>query len=404
METWQRNLVVLWIGTLLTSASYSMVVPFLPLFLLKIGVHSHTELWSGALYSAAFLAGAIAAPYWGSVGDRFGQKPMIIRAGIALFITYGLTAFVQNPYELLGLRILQGLLSGYIPGSIALIGSNTPEDKVGYALSMISAASSGGGIVGPLLGGTIARLAGNRVAFGSAAILVLISALLAIFWVKEAQIRRATTRPSVVRAIGDALHNRQLVTALLLNMVVSFSIMTIEPVLTLYVTQLDPSTQNASFIAGLVFSLAGIASVLFAPIWGKWADKVGFPKVMIVGLVGGAVWTLMQIPFHSVIAFAAIRFIYGMFFCAVYPAINGLIVRSTSQSFRGRAFGLNQTANQIGNTLGPLVGGAIADVTSIHGVFWVTGALLASVTCTAITVVRKPGMLPSVNETHHTVQ
>ncbi|MDI9260036.1 MFS transporter [Alicyclobacillus sendaiensis] len=404
METWQRNLVVLWIGTLLTSASYSMVIPFLPLFLLKIGVHQHTDIWSGALYSAAFVAGAIAAPYWGSLGDRYGQKPMIVRAGFVLFVIYGLTAFVQHPWELLVLRTLQGLLSGYIPGSVALVGSNTPEDKVGYALSTISAASSAGGIVGPLVGGTIARLFGNRVAFGSASVLVLISTLLALFFVREMNKKRATSRPSVVRAIGGALHNKPLVTALSLNMVVSFSIMTIEPVLTLYIAELDPSAsaKNASFLAGLVFSLAGIASVVFAPLWGKYADRIGFARVLTIGLAGGAVWTFMQIPFHSVIAFAAVRFVYGAFFCAVYPAINGLIVRSTDASFRGRAFGLNQTANQIGNTVGPLVGGAIADATSIHGVFWVTGALLASVTAGAYALMRHPSLLPRSEQTPHT--
>lgn len=371
-----------------------MVIPFLPLFLIQIGVHNHTDIWSGALYSVAFFAGAVAAPYWGSIGDRFGQKPMIIRAGLALVVTYALTAFVQNPYELLILRILQGLLSGYIPGSIALIGTNTPEDKVGYALSMISAASSSGAILGPLLGGSIARISTNRIAFASAAVLVLFSTILALLCVKEEQFKPAAERPSVIRAVGDALHNRPLVTALVLNMVVSFSIMTIEPVLTLYITQLDPSTHNASFIAGLIFSLSGIASVLFAPVWGKSADKVGFSRVLLFGLLGGTVWTLLQIPFHNVWAFAGIRFVYGAFFCAVYPAINGLIVRSTASTFRGRAFGLNQTANQIGNTVGPMVGGFVADVSSIHGVFWVTGALLAVVTAGTATLRHQPTLMP----------
>lgn len=388
MTIWQRNLLVLWIGTLITSASYSMVIPFLPLFLLQIGVHTHVEVWSGALFSVAFLAGAIASPYWGSMADRYGRKPMIIRAGIALCVTYGLTAFVRDPYELLALRILQGLLSGYIPGAIALIGTNTPEDRVGYSLSMISAASASGGILGPLLGGSIAHLTNNRMAFGSASVLVLISTVLAILWVKEEKFVPAAHRSSVFGAVRDATHNRPLMTALSLNICVSFSIMTIEPVLTLYIAQLNHSTANASFIAGIVFSLSGIASVLFAPMWGRLADKVGFHKVLVVGLVGGTVWTLLQLPFHNVWAFAGVRFMYGAFFCAVYPAINGLIVRSTDMTFRGRAFGLNQTANQIGNMLGPTVGGLVGDVSSIHGVFWVTGLLLAAVSGISFTATR----------------
>lgn len=54
MLIWKRNLWVLWIGVFFTSASFSMVIPFLPIFLLQIGVHEHTEVWSGLLFSAAF--------------------------------------------------------------------------------------------------------------------------------------------------------------------------------------------------------------------------------------------------------------------------------------------------------------------------------------------------------------
>ncbi|WAH36235.1 MFS transporter [Alicyclobacillus dauci] len=383
MLLWQRNLLILWIGSLITSASFSMVVPFLSLFLLQIGVHQHVELWSGSLYSVAFLAGAIASPFWGSVADRFGRKPMIVRAGLALFAIYILTAFVTNPYELLILRILQGLLSGYIPGAIALVGTNTPEDKVGYALSMISAATATGGILGPLLGGAIARMASNRIAFASAGVLVFLSTLLIIFWVHEEKFVPAAHRSSIIETFRAASHNKPLVAALFLNMFTAFSIMTIEPVLTLYIAQIDHSTTNASFIAGVVFSISGIASVVFAPVWGKMADRIGFPKVLLIGLIGGAFLTFMQLPFHNVWAFSTVRFIYGAFFCAVFPAINGLVVMSTDPTFRGRAFGLNQTANQIGNMLGPTVGGLVAEVSSIHGVFWATGGLLAAVAGTS---------------------
>lgn len=99
MLIWKRNLWVLWIGVFFVSASFSMVIPFLPIFLLQIGVHDHTEVWSGLLFSAAFFAGAIASPFWGRVADKYGRKPLLIRAGFALFFVYTLTAFVTNPYQ-----------------------------------------------------------------------------------------------------------------------------------------------------------------------------------------------------------------------------------------------------------------------------------------------------------------
>ncbi|WML43875.1 MFS transporter [Neobacillus sp. PS3-40] len=376
MVTWKRNLWVLWIGCFFTAASFSMVIPFLPLFLLQIGVHEHTEMWSGLLFSAAFFAGAIAAPFWGRVADKYGRKPMIIRAGFVLFVIYTLMAFVTNPYQILVLRILQGLLSGFIPGAIALIGTNTPNEKLGYALSLISTATASGSILGPLLGGGMADLVGNRWAFASAGIFVLIATLLIIFWVIEENFTPSKERGSVRHDLIVAWSNRPLMLVLILTVVTSCSIMTIEPVLPLYIVKLGGSTENTSFLAGMVFSLPGIASALFAPLWGKKADKVGFHRVLVIGLLGGGIGTLAQIVFGHILGFSIIRFVYGIFFCAVYPALNGLVVKSTPEDFRGRAFGLSQTSNQIGGMIGPMIGGYIGGIFPVQSVFAITGVLL----------------------------
>jgi MFS family permease len=108
MEIWKRNLWVLWVGVFFTASSFSMVIPFLPIFLLQIGVHQHTEMWSGLIFGASFFAGALSSPFWGRVADKYGRKPMIIRAGFVLFVIYTLMSFVTNAYEILGLRIFRG--------------------------------------------------------------------------------------------------------------------------------------------------------------------------------------------------------------------------------------------------------------------------------------------------------
>lgn len=380
LETWKRNLWVLWIGVFFTSASFSMVIPFLPIFLLQIGVHNHTEFWSGLLFSAAFFAGAIASPFWGRVADKYGRKPLLIRAGLVLVFVYTLTAFVTNPYQLLALRITQGLLSGFIPGAIALIGTNTPNHKVGYALSLISTASASGGILGPLLGGGIATLVGNRWAFASAGIIVLVSTLLVIFWVKEENFTPSNDPGSIRNDFKLALANRPFMLVLALTCVTACSILTIEPVLPLYIIDLGGSTAHASLLAGIVFSLPGIASAIFAPYWGKWSDKVGFHRVLFIGLMGGGIGMITQVIFSNIWGFSITRFIFGIFFCAVFPALNGLVVKTTAEDFRGRAFGLNQTATQLGGMIGPMIGGFLGGIFPVQMVFIVTGLLLLGAT------------------------
>ncbi len=56
MEQWQKNLYVLWFGTLIAFISFSFISPFLPVFLEQMGTKSNLEAWSGALYSASFMS------------------------------------------------------------------------------------------------------------------------------------------------------------------------------------------------------------------------------------------------------------------------------------------------------------------------------------------------------------
>ncbi|MEI0738166.1 MFS transporter [Paenibacillus sp. JTLBN-2024] len=136
------------------------------------------------------------------------------------------------------------------------------------------------------------------------------------------------------------------------------------------------SASDASILAGIIFPWSASPASCSLPAGGKLADKIGFQKVLLIGLFAGGVGSLLQIPFHNIWAFSVVRFLYGCFFCAVFPALNGLVVRATSAEFRGRAFSLSQTSNQLGGMLGLLAGGAISGVFSIHTVFLLTGILL----------------------------
>ena len=376
LEPWQRNLAVLWVGVFITSASYSMVVPFLPIFLLEIGVHKDVSIWSGLMFSSTFLMSAIISPYWGALSDRYGRRPMLLRSGFSLFAAYVATALVQTPMQLLVLRAIQGLLSGYIPAAITLVGTSSPPRKVGYNLSMVATASATGSIVGPLLGGGVSHIFGTRISFAAAGVLVLGAALLALFFVREIGFEPTQKRSSVLHDLSQAFQNPPFLALLGLTLLVNFSIMTIEPILPLYVVQLGGSLKNASLFSGIIFSLVGIASVLFAPRWGRATDRIGFGRVLGWGLIGGGLGNLLQLPFHTLLPFSMVRFAYGAFFCAVYPAINGLVVQTTPEDFRGRAFGLNQSAGQVGTMLGPLLGGVLSGLFGINSIFWVTGILL----------------------------
>lgn len=380
-NSWKRNLLVLWLGTFLVSMAYTVSIPFMSIFLQNdLGVQSHLELWTGVVFAITFLAAALIAPFWGSMADKYGRKPMMLRAGICLSVAYFLYFIVQNPYELILVRVMEGLLAGYIPSAIALVATNTPEKHVGYALGVISTSSAAATVIGPLVGGSVSYLIGSRETFLLAGVMVLIAFVIAWVWVKEPSfVKSEAKRSAVLNDLKEAAGNRTLVSALFIVFITSTSIMILEPLLTIYVLKLGSSQSSASLHAGIIFSAVGVATLIAAPRWGKLGSKWGYEKVLFIGLIGGGIGNLLQILFHDLIGFGTLRFVYGLFFAAVFPALNAFIATHTEPGFRSRAFSLNQSANQMGLLLGPLIGGFLATQLSIPVVFAINGSLLLMV-------------------------
>ncbi len=127
---WKRNLLISWIGCFFTGASFSLVMPFIPLYIEELGApKSQIELFSGLAISVTAFAAAIIAPVWGNLADQKGRRLMMIRAAAGMTVTMGSLAFVPNVYWLLIMRFFTGILSGYIPNATALIASQAPKEK-----------------------------------------------------------------------------------------------------------------------------------------------------------------------------------------------------------------------------------------------------------------------------------
>jgi DHA1 family multidrug resistance protein-like MFS transporter len=375
--SWKRNLIVLWVGVFFCSTAYSISIPFLSIFLTDdLGVTNHLEIWSGVSFGITFLASALIAPYWGSLADKYGRKPMLIRSGFSLAALYLLNYFVHDPYVFLIVRVLQGLLAGFVPAAIAMVATNTPEDRTGYALSIMSTAGATGSIIGPLIGGVVSYYTGNRNAFLFSAGIVLVSALIATFFAKEQVIDRSAPRSHVRDDIKEAASNRLFMTLLVLAGISTFSVMILEPLIPIYLLDMGIAKSHASLSSGIVFSAVGIATVLMAPQWGRIGSRKGFGAILFIGLIGGGIGNILQFFVSGYVGFAVLRFAYGLFYAGVLPSINAMIVQVTEPSFRGRAFGLNQSASQLATMAGPIMGGLLGGLIPIRWVFVLNGLML----------------------------
>ena len=166
-EPWEQNLFVLWFGTFIAGVAFSEIMPFLSLYVNTLGDFSKSQLsfYSGLTYSSTFLILAIISPIWGKIADKRGRKVMILRASLGMAFVLGAMGLVQNVFQLIGLRLLQGVFAGYISNSNALIATETPKEKSGYALGILSTGPVSGSLLGPLIGGALASIFSYRVTF-----------------------------------------------------------------------------------------------------------------------------------------------------------------------------------------------------------------------------------------------
>lgn len=385
----KRNLSILWLGCFLTAVSFSLVMPFLPVFIQQLGVTDHLETWAGATFAVTFLSSTVMSPIWGNMADRYGRRIMVIRSGASIGLVYLVMAFVTNHYQLFLLRFFNGMFSGFIPSSIALIATNTSERNVGRALAALSTAMASGQILGPLIGGTLADAVGIRPAMLVASGMMFMATMLVVFGVKETIRGQDRPRTTVLQDLRTAAGNPRLVTVLVGMMVVNASIMSVEPILTLHVRSLQQEAwltaavkalfgraDAVNMISGAIFSLPALALVLVARAWARRAEQVGYPVVMSLGLGLAGLFVLPQFLARTALQLGALRLCYGLCQAAVQPSVNAVIAGSVPSEFRGRAYGISTSAMFIGNVGGPVFGGLIANYYGASWVFISTGALL----------------------------
>jgi len=378
MEYWKKNLLVCWFGCFATAAGMSQIAPVLPLYIEQLGVRNTAEIeqWSGLAFGITFIIMAIASPIWGQAADRYGRKPMLLRASLGMAIVIACMGFVQNVYQLVGLRLIQGAVSGFISAAITLVATQVPKERVGWALGTLSTGAVGGMLIGPLFGGYVAEEWGFRSVFLSTAAMLLLAFVASLLFVRE-QFTANDQKVLSCREVWCLIPNPQvMVTMFVSTFTLQLALLSIEPILTVYVTQLSHITNHIVLISGLVFASSGFANMLAAPQLGKLSDRIGPHKVMLVSLIAAGILFIPQAYVTNSWQLMGLRFLLGIAAAGLLPSINTLVKRNTPDSIAGRAFGYNQSAQFLGSFGGSVLGGQVASSFGIHYVFFITSALL----------------------------
>ncbi|MFW5772550.1 MAG: MFS transporter, partial [Phototrophicaceae bacterium] len=243
LEVWQRNLVIVFIAQMVSAIGFSLIFPFLPLYVADLGTNTglSLEFWAGMVFSAQAFTMMLVSPVWGALADRYGRKMMVQRAMFGASITILLMAFVRTSEELVLLRAIQGLIAGTVSAANALVAASAPRERTGFAMGLLQVALWSGVALGPLIGGVMADAFGFRMPFIITAVMLAIGGILVLVGVHEEftpESRQANKSKSIVSEWGHVVHMPGVVQTYAVRFLTALSKSMVVPIMPLFVAML----------------------------------------------------------------------------------------------------------------------------------------------------------------------
>jgi len=331
----------------------------------------------------------IFSPIWGSLADRFGRKPLLMRAYAGAMVTMTLQGLAQNVWQLLALRALQGMFVGTIPAATALVASSAPRQRVAFALGVLQMALFSSQFVGPLVGGALAGSIGIRPTFIGASGFYLIAFLLVYLAVEERFVRpTAEERGSFVGNLRLVVDRRPLLIIIGIVFFLNAGPAFVRPIIPLMVDSFDSATSPET-LSGVAFAAIAITSAFAALSASRLAGWLGSRNALALTTFGvGAAFVPVAFA-TNVPSLLILIGVVGLFSGGMVPIANTLIDRWAPPGRQASAFGLAGSALALAFAVAPLSGGAVAAAAGIHASFIVIGVVMALVSVAIMAVVQE---------------
>lgn len=373
---WKFTLGIVFAAQFFSAIGFSMVFPFLPLYIESLGsrLALSTEVLAGLVIAVQSVTMMIAAPIWGVVADRFGRKKMILRALVGGGIFMILMGFVQSAEQLILLRALQGLVTGTVSANNALVAASAPRERVGFAMGTLQLGLWSGVAVGPLLGGVLADLFGYSVPFVVTAVLLLIGALVISVGVHEnfspPKENNSIHPTAFLLGWKMILGTSGVRMVLLMRFLVGLARSIIIPIAPLFVVSLIiHETETNNTYAGLMLAVSSATSTFGAVYLGSLGDRISHKKVLFwCALVAMALY-IPQVFVANVWQLLILQGMAGIAAGGLIAAPSALLSRYTDRGSAGAVYGLDNSVWSASKAVAPLLGATIAIWIGMRGAF-----------------------------------
>lgn len=394
---WQRTLYILFFAQLITAVGFSSIFPFLPLYVDALGTTTNlsVEFLAGMVFSAQAFTMMIASPIWGSLADRYGRKPMVVRAMLGGSVILLLMAFVRSAEQLVLLRAIQGFITGTLAASNALVAAVTPRRHTGYAMGLLQVGLGSGVALGPVIGGTVADAYGYAPAFYVTAALLFIAGILVLFGVHE---DFEPSKSSNAQQNGFLASWREILSAPGVGMTYGMRFlsqlgrMLIIPIAPLFIQTLLAETSRVNTFTGLVIGSASAATTISAVYLGRLGDRLGHRRIFVTCSMLGALLYLPQSLVTAGWQLLILQALVGVALGGIIPAISALLARYTRAGEEGSVYGLDNSINAGARSIAPLLGSAVALWFGLRATFIATAVLFLAMGLMAAWYLPEPGV------------
>jgi MFS family permease len=356
---------------------FGVIVPFLPFYAASF----HAAPWQiGLVFSAYSLGSFVGEPFWGKLSDRIGRKPILVSTVAANCLCYGALAFAPNIWAAIVIRVIGGMAAGngsVVQGYIADV---TPVELRAGRMARLGAAYNLGFILGPFVGGVLAKpgagTAGYHLPLLLSSGLALASAIGIALVVKESRERRKYVGRSPSRWVmfGYAARHPVVGRLMLLTFAVGVAFTAIESTFALW------AQHRFGWVPrdiGLCFGITGAVSACCQfLLTGPLSRRFGEGNMLAVGMAGTVIFTALQ-PFSDGGFFTvALMALMALSQSVAFPNSGALLSRSVDPDHQGQIMGLNNATGALARVTGPQFGLGLQSL-NINGAFYF-GALIVA--------------------------
>ncbi len=380
-DPWKRTLYLMTAAQLITAIGFSSIFPFLPLYVKQLGSSRGfgVEFLSGLVFSVQAVTMMLASPVWGSLADRYGRKLMVQRSMYGGAVLLLLMAFVRSAEELIVLRAVQGLVTGTIAATNALVASVVPRQRTGFAMGMLQVGFGSGVALGPVIGGVVADAYGYAAAFYVTAGLLLVAGLLVTFGVREAHVPRQVLpleSPPWLAGWKEILRAEGVAATYGLRFLTQLGRMMLVPIAPLFIEILLADSGSVNTFTGLVIGSASATATASAVFLGRLGDRAGHRKVFIGSVLAAAMLYFPQSLVQSAVHLLFLQAAVGVAIGGVLPSLSALLARYTVAGEEGAVYGLDNSIGAGARAVAPLIGAAVATAFGLRLTFVASALIL----------------------------